>query len=58
MIDQSGFGEHWDRLADLHRSADALLEGLDELGLHQAAAYLSMAIDAMRQVRPDLTPTR
>ena len=57
MINQSGFGEHWDRLADLSRSADELLDGLDELGLHQAAAYVSMAIDAMRQARPDMLPS-
>ncbi|MDP8994686.1 MAG: hypothetical protein M3N07_06875 [Pseudomonadota bacterium] len=57
MINQSGFGEHWDRLTDLNRSAEELLAGLDELGLHQAAAYVSMAIDFMRQARPDRLPT-
>lgn len=57
MIDQSGFGEHWDRLADVQRSAEELLSRLDELGLHQAAAYVSMALDAMRQTSPDPLPT-
>jgi hypothetical protein len=56
VINESGFGEQWDRLANLHKSADELLAGLDELALHQAAAYVSMAIDAMRQARPDLQP--
>lgn len=57
MINQSGFGEHWDRLAGLNRSAEELLAGLDELGLHQAAAYVSMALDAMREARPDMLPS-
>jgi len=57
VIEQSGFGEHWDRLADLSRTAEELLAGLDELGLHQAAAYMSMALDAMRQARPDMLPS-
>lgn len=57
VINQSGFGEHWDRLAAAQRSADELLATMDELGLHQAAAYVSMAIDAMRLVRPDSAPT-
>lgn len=57
VIDQSGFGEHWDRLTDLNRAAEELLAGLDELALHQAAAYVSMALDAMRQARPDKLPS-
>lgn len=57
MINESGFGEQWDRLAKLHRSAEDLLAGLDELALHQAAAYVSMALDAMRQAHPDMQPS-
>jgi hypothetical protein len=57
VIDQTGFGEHWDRLADVQRSAEELLSRLDELALHQAAAYVSMALDAMREVRPDPLPS-
>ena len=57
MIIPSGFGEHWDRIADLQRSAEQVLSGLDELGLHQAAAYLSMAIEIMGRARPDALPT-
>ena len=57
MINQSGFGEQWDRLKELSRTAEQLLEGLDEIGLHQAAAYVSMALDFMRQARPDMLPS-
>jgi len=53
----SGFGKQWDQLADLQREAEQLLAGLDELNLHQAAAYISMALDVMRQARPDALPT-
>jgi predicted nucleotidyltransferase len=56
--------DQWDRLAELQRSAQQLLAGLDELGLSQAAAYASMALDVMRQSRrsdllrtADLIPT-
>ena len=45
------------RLGELQRAALTLLEGLDELGLNQAAAYTSMALDAMRQTRPDFLQT-
>ena len=57
MIVPTGFGEHWQRLGDLHRAAEDVLTGLDELGLHQAGAYLSMALEAMRQALPDPSPT-
>jgi hypothetical protein len=57
VIHPLGFGENWDRLAELQRSAQAVLAGLDDLGLHQAAAYVSMALDAMSRSRPDLLRT-
>jgi len=57
MIVPSGFGEQWQRLADLERSAEEVLAGLDELGLSQAGAYVAMAIDVMRRARPDPLPT-
>lgn len=44
----------WDELDALYRQALAILEGLDRLGLYQAAAHLSMAIEAMRQRHPHL----
>jgi hypothetical protein len=49
--------EHSERLSELQRVAQTLLSGLDELGLNQAAAYASMALDVMRQSRPDRLPT-
>ncbi|HEX9933247.1 MAG TPA: hypothetical protein VGB08_10435 [Allosphingosinicella sp.] len=52
-----GFGEDWDRLQGLRRDAESVLSGLDELGLHQAAAYLSMALDVIREARPGPLPT-
>lgn len=57
MIVPSDFGERWTRLADLTRSAEEVLEGLDELCLHQAAAYVAMALDVMRAADPDALPT-
>jgi hypothetical protein len=53
VIIPTGFGEHRDRLGALQAEAEHLLSGLDELGLSQAAAYLSMALDVMRAARPD-----
>ena len=46
--------EQSDRLAELQRSAQELLAGLDELGLSLAAAYTSMALDVMGQSGCDL----
>lgn len=57
LIQPQRLAEHWDRLADLQRKAQTMLAGLDELGLHQAAAYVSMALDIMRRERPDLLTT-
>lgn len=57
MSQPSGFGHHLDRLAELQHSTQVLLSGLDEIGLHQAAAYVSMALDVMRQAQPDLLRT-
>ena len=36
-------------MASLCRQGEDLLERLDDAGLHQAAAHLSMALDAMRR---------
>ncbi len=43
-----------ERLADLHEVASMLLEGLDELGLHEAAAYVSLARRRIREQHPIL----
>jgi hypothetical protein len=37
------------RLTKLYADALEVLRGLDELGLHQAGAYVSMALDALRR---------
>ena len=57
VISSLNLGGEWDRLAALEHEAGKVLAGLDELGLHQAAAYLAMAIDSMRTARPDALPT-
>lgn len=46
--------ESWNELEGVFRQAEAMLVTLDRMGLYQAGAYLSMAIDAMRQRHPDL----
>lgn len=46
----------WDEIDELYRQALAILKGLDRLGLYQASAHLSMAIEAMRQRHPHLPP--
>jgi hypothetical protein len=50
-------GEHWERLGEVECRAQQILTTLDELGLHQPAAYVSMALDLMRQARLDLLQT-
>ena len=46
----------WTAVEQLHRQAVELLAGLDRLGLFQAGAHLAMAIEAMRQRHPKLSP--
>ena len=41
----------------LHARLHDLLESLDKAELYGAAAYVSMALDAMRRSRPDLLQT-
>jgi hypothetical protein len=36
-------------IASLYREGEDLLDRLDDAGLHQAAAHLSMALDVMRR---------
>ena len=36
-------------IASLYREGETLLDRLDDAGLHQAAAHVSMALDAMRR---------
>jgi hypothetical protein len=57
VVGPSGPGESWERLGEVEWRAQQILCALDELGLHQPAAYVSMALDLMRQARLDLLPT-
>lgn len=56
MTEQPELQQGWDELGALYRQAVELLAGLDRLGLYQAGAHLSMAIEAMRQRHPYLPP--
>lgn len=42
----------WDELEQLYSAALEVLAGLDRLGLYQAGAHLSMALDIMRRQHP------
>ena len=54
VSERAEFEEGWDKLRKLHGDALSLLGGLDEIGLYQAAAYVSMALDIMRRQHPAL----
>ena len=56
MTNPAELQQNWDELGELHRKARELLDALDQLGLYQAGAHLSMAIEAMRQRHPHLPP--
>jgi hypothetical protein len=53
-IGKSDLEDSWDELDRLYRQAQDVLAGLDRLGLYQAGAHLSMALEAMRQRHPQL----
>jgi hypothetical protein len=53
FVDPSELGQWSERLAGLHRDAARVLDGLDELGLYQAGAHLSLAMDVMRRAYRD-----
>ena len=44
----------WQRLKAVHDELASLLEQLDELELHHAAAHVSTALDAIRRQYPRL----
>ena len=46
--------ERDEALLQLHDQCRELLAGLDQAGLHQAAAHVSMALDVMRRSFPHL----
>ena len=54
MSQQSDLKEGWDEIEQLYEQAIEVLVGLDRLGLYQAGAHLSMAIEAMRRHHPRL----
>ena len=47
--------ENWDELEQLYEQGLTVLAGLDRLGFYQAGAYLSMALEIMRQRHPILS---
>ena len=46
--------ENWDRLKAVHDELGSLLQQLDDLELHHAAAHVSTAIDSLRRQYPRL----
>jgi hypothetical protein len=46
--------ERGEALMLVHDQCRIVLRGLDELGLHQAAAHVSMALDVMQRSFPHL----
>ncbi len=56
MTDRSELQGSGEDIAALYDQALQLLGALDRLGLHQAGAHLTMAIEAIRQRYPDLPP--
>jgi hypothetical protein len=56
MAEEPDLQQGWDDLDALYAQALQVLEELDRLGLYQAGAHLSMAIEAMRQRHPNLPP--
>lgn len=49
-----GERERDESLLRLHEECRALLAGFDAMGLHQAAAHVSMALDVIRRSFPHL----
>jgi hypothetical protein len=57
VINPSACGDPWQRLGEIERNVQEILAALDDLGLHQPAAYVSMGLDLMRQARLNLLRT-
>ncbi len=53
-VEESNLEGQWEELRQLHEEALSMLVHLDRLGLFQAGAYVSMAIDVMRRQHPAL----
>jgi hypothetical protein len=54
MADRPNLDPRWEELSQLYQQAQELLDGLDRLGLYQAGAHLSMAIETIRLSHPHL----
>lgn len=52
--EQTDFEKNWEELRRLHQEALSLLTSLDRLGMYQASAYVSMAVDVMQRQHPAL----
>jgi hypothetical protein len=46
--------ERWDTIIETHRQLAQVVEELDKIELHHAAAHVSMALDIMRRAFPEL----
>ena len=49
------FEQCWEEIGRLYVQALDLLDGLDRLGLYQAGAHVSLAIETMRRQHPLLS---
>ena len=54
MAEKCEFEKRWAELQNLHEEGMELLARLDQLGLYEAGAYVSMMIDVIRRQHPDL----
>ena len=51
-INQLDVGEDWEKLTAIHDDLVSLLQQLDNLELHYAAAHVAMALDSLRRDHP------
>ena len=56
-VNQLDVGEDWKQLTALHNNLVSLLQQLDNLELHYAAAHVSTALDSLRRDRPLIVPS-
>ena len=56
-VNRLELGEDWGQLTAIHDDLVSLLEQLDALGLHHAAAHVASALDSLRRDRPQIAPS-
>ena len=56
-VNQPRAERDWGQLKAVHDDLVALLDQLDSLQLHHAAAHVSTAIDSIRRDHPQLAPS-